>query len=260
MGFVIAATQSLFLQAATSPDAWKFYPKLKRKWQDDVSAFMPTLPWDRRRLVLDLKTNRTLAPTAIVGGFASLLAFVWLLTICSQIERLAPLWVFTLPCLGSLYFGVLVSGLSYWIQMISSRRRHLLQTAVDLMKHARDFGPASPSSSKEYLAASGKKFLSAADRLGIPSENRNLKAAKSLLNRRRPLSPRTVKRQLVPRVEMLLRSTYSGDFATSTNQGPAAILSSKFRERLAKGSSSALGVALLGVFVAWLLGNLQFQF
>lgn len=260
MGVVIGATQSLFLQAPTNPDAWKFYPKLKRKWLGDVSGFMPCLAADRRRLVLDLKTNRSLAPTVTAGGFASLLAFIWLLAICSQIDRLAPLWVFTLPCFGSLYLGVLVAGFAYWIQMVSSRRRHLLQTAVDLMKHASVFGPTSPSNSKEYLAASGKKFLRAADRLGIPSENRNLKAANSILNRRRPLSPRTVKRQLIPQVEMLLRSTYSGDFATSTSRGPAAILSSKFRERLAKWSSSALGVALLGVFVAWLLGNVQFKF
>ncbi|MGR0160368.1 hypothetical protein [Paenarthrobacter nitroguajacolicus] len=257
MGFVIGATQSLVLQANTSPDAWKFYPRLKRKWQHDVSGFMPSLAADRRRLVLDLKTNRSLAPTVTAGGFASLLAFIWLLTICSQIEPLAPLWIFTLPCLGSLYLGVLVSGFAYWIQMVSSRRRHLLQTAVDLMKHARAFGPSSPSNSKEYLAATGQKFLRAADRLGIPCENRNLKAANSLLSRRRPLSPRTVKRQLIPQVEMLLRSTYSGDFATSTNRGPAAILSSKFRQRLAKWSSSALVVALVAAILTWGLDNFQ---
>jgi len=259
MGLVIAATQSLFLQAASSPDAWKFYPRLKRKWQDDVSGFMPTLPWDRRRLVLDLKTNRSLAPTAIVGGFASLLAFIWLLTICSQIERLPPLWVFTLPCLGSLYFGVLASGLSYWIQMISSRRRHLLQTAADLVKHAKAFGNTSPSHSKEHLAASFQRFLKAADRLGIPAENRNLKAANALLSKRRPLSLGMVKRKLIPQVELLMQSTYSGDFATSTNLGAGAILSSKFRERLAKWSSSALAVALVAVLFAWGLNNFQLR-
>lgn len=259
MAFVVGATQSLVLQATTSPDAWKFYPNLKRKWHDDVSGFMPCLAADRRRLVLDLKTNRSLALTVTAGGFASLLAFIWLLTICSQIEHLAPLWVFALPCLGSLYLGVLVSGFAYWTQMISSRRRHLLQTAVDLLKHARVFGPTSSSNSKEYLAASGQKFLRAADRLGIPSENRNLKAANSLLSRRRPLSPRTVKRQLIPQVEMLLRETYSGDFATSTSRGPAAILSSKFRERLAKWSSSALVVALVAALVTWVLSNVQLR-
>lgn len=169
MGFVIGATQSLVLQAPTTNDAWKFYPALKRRWQDDVSGFLPDLAADRRRLVLDLKTNRSLAPTVTAGGFASLLAFIWLLTICSQIERLTPMWVFALPCLGSLYLGTLISGLAYWIQMISSRRRHLLQTAVDLMKHARVFGPASSSNSKEYLAVSGQRFLRAAARLGIPA-------------------------------------------------------------------------------------------
>ncbi|MBP2268811.1 hypothetical protein J3A64_004275 [Pseudarthrobacter sp. PvP004] len=259
-GFFTGATQSLILQAATSPDAWKFYPKLERKWQAIFSGFMPRLPPDRRRLVLDLKTNRSLAPTVIAGGSASLVAFICLLPLCSQIERLTPLWVFALPCFGSLYLGVLVSGFAYWLQMVSSRRRHFLRTAVDLMQQARDFGPTSSSKSKEYFAASGRRFLRAADRLGIPSDNRNLKSANSLLTRRSPLSPRKVRTQLIPNVEMLVRSTYGGDFATSTSLGPAAIFSSKLRARLATWSSSALGVALLAAFVAWLLGKVHFNF